>query len=256
MKRDLTIDTLKGFLVLLVIFGHLIGSLKVSGGEAIWNLIYTFHMPLFVLISGYLSKREKLNVATILKPLLAFQLINVLTLSVLGHEFTYTYVLIPYWTLWYLLSLVFWRIILKYTPDSLLNRPNVYLSITIIAALMIGVILPYGRILSIQRTITFLPFFLMGYYFRTNSIKQKLWGNTISKFLLIVVCLVVFLGYYPSNANVLLRGADPYSVQVLPDKMFLIFCTLICVYSIWNLRFEVSYLAKVGKIFINLTKIT
>lgn len=247
MKRDLTIDTLKGFLVLLVIFGHLIGSLKVSGGEAIWNLIYTFHMPLFVLISGYLSKREKLNIATILKPLLVFQLINVLTLYVLGHEFTYTYVLIPYWTLWYLLSLVFWRIILKYTPDSLLNRPNVYLSITIIAALMIGVILPYGRILSIQRTITFFPYFLMGYYFRTNTIKQKLWSNTISKCLLIVICFVVILGCYPSNASILLRGADSYSIQDLPAKMFLFLCTLVCVYSLWNLKCEVLCLAKIGK---------
>lgn len=246
MKRDLTIDTLKGFLVLLVIIGHLIGSLKVLGG-GLWNLIYTFHMPLFVLISGYLSKKEKLNVVTIIKPLLVFQLINVLALSVVGHEFTYTYFLIPYWTLWYLLSLVFWRAILKYTPDSLLNRPNLCLGITIIAALMIGVIFPYGRILSIQRTITFLPFFLMGYYFRTNSIKQKLWSNTISKSLLIVICLVVLLGYYPSNANILLRGADPYTIQDLPAKMFLLLCTMLCVYSLWNLRCEVSCFAKVGK---------
>lgn len=53
MQRDLTIDTLKGFLIILVILGHLIGSLNVYGGDKIWNFIYTFHMPLFVLISGY-----------------------------------------------------------------------------------------------------------------------------------------------------------------------------------------------------------
>lgn len=247
MKRDLTIDTLKGFLVLLVIFGHLIGSLKVIGGEPIWNLIYTFHMPLFVLVSGYFSRRDRLKCSTIIRPLLVFQLINVIALSILGHKFTYTYLLIPHWTLWYLLSLVSWRFILKYIPKGLLNRPYVSLGITIIAALIIGVVFPYGRILSIQRTITFLPYFLMGYYFRTNSIKQKLWSNTISKCLLIVICFVVILGCYPSNASILLRGADPYSIQDLPAKMFLLLCTLVCVYSLWNLKCEVLCLAKIGK---------
>ena len=33
MKRDLQIDTLKGFLILCVILGHLIGSLKSQGGR-------------------------------------------------------------------------------------------------------------------------------------------------------------------------------------------------------------------------------
>ena len=71
MKRDLSIDTLKGFLILLVILGHLIGSLKFSW-PGVWNLIYTFHIPLFVLILGYFSKRDIINVKNIIKPLLVF----------------------------------------------------------------------------------------------------------------------------------------------------------------------------------------
>ena len=61
INRDLTIDSLKGFLILLVIFGHLLGSLKCLENkecQAIWNFIYTFHMPLFVLISGYFSNKQ------------------------------------------------------------------------------------------------------------------------------------------------------------------------------------------------------
>ena len=179
MKRDLSIDSLKGFLIILVILGHLIGSLNAPSVE-IWNLIYTFHMPLFVLISGYFSKHDKVSLSTIIKPLIVFQAINVTFLLVLGHRFSISYLLIPYWTLWYLLSLIFWRIILRYSSNYLLNRPYLYLGITIFLSMIVGVIFTHGRILSIQRTFTFLPFFLMGYYFKKDLIKQTIWNNCVS----------------------------------------------------------------------------
>lgn len=247
MKRDLTIDTLKGFLILCVILGHLIGSLNVSGGEAIWNLIYTYHMPLFILISGYFSKQDRPNVSTLLKPLVVFQTINVIIFSILGHKFSFTYFFVPHWTLWYLLSLVFWRLMLRYTPKVLLNRPYVYLGIAMVASLAIGLVMPYGRILSIQRTISFFPFFLMGYYFQSNLIKQKLWGGRLSIIFLIIISLIVILGYYPIDAKVLLRGADPYGIDELASKLFLFLCSIVCVYSLWNLRFFVPYMEKIGK---------
>lgn len=246
VKRDLTIDTLKGFLIILVILGHLIGSLDRSN-NVIWNFIYTFHMPLFVLVSGYLSNRDNLKLSTIIKPLVVFQLINVTILSIMGADFSVSYFLVPHWTLWYLLSLVFWRLILKYTSRGLLDRPHMYLGIVMLASLLIGLVMPNGRILSIQRTISFFPFFLMGYYFQTNQIKQKLWGNSLSKILLVIVCMIVILGYYPIYANILLRNADSYGIDELPSKLFLFLCSLVCVYSLWNLRFFCTYLAKVGK---------
>lgn len=226
--------------------GHLIGSLNASG-VGIWNMIYTFHMPLFILISGYFSRRDKPNVSTLLKPLVVFQTINVIILSLLGNDFSFTYFLVPHWTLWYLLSLVFWRLMLRYTPEALLDRPYVYLGIAMIASLVIGLVMPYGCILSIQRTISFFPFFLMGFYFQTNQIRQNLWGNTLSNILLSVICLMVILGLYPTDAKMLLRGAYLYGIDELPSKFFLFLCSLICVYSLWNLRVSIPFLAKVGK---------
>ena len=47
------IDALKGFAILLVIVGHLIQTNYQSGiGNTIFNIIYSFHMPLFFFISG------------------------------------------------------------------------------------------------------------------------------------------------------------------------------------------------------------
>lgn len=51
MQRKHSIDTLKVFLLLLVISGHFSGL-----PDQMWRGIYTFHIPAFILISGYLNK--------------------------------------------------------------------------------------------------------------------------------------------------------------------------------------------------------
>lgn len=62
-KRSPLLDILRGFSILLVVFGHCIQ--EGSGAafkqdslyfqDRLYQLIYSFHMPLFMLISGYLS---------------------------------------------------------------------------------------------------------------------------------------------------------------------------------------------------------
>lgn len=46
VKRDRSIDILKGILILLVVLGH--SRVKFS------HVIFWFHMPLFFIVSGYL----------------------------------------------------------------------------------------------------------------------------------------------------------------------------------------------------------
>ena len=50
------IDILKGVAILLVVFGHLLQSNTVeSCNHPIFSFIYSFHMPLFMFISGYIG---------------------------------------------------------------------------------------------------------------------------------------------------------------------------------------------------------
>ena len=61
-KRLVWADATKGVLMLLVILGHCIAN--VIGNEAAntnywWCLIYSFHMPAFIAISGYLNYRSE-----------------------------------------------------------------------------------------------------------------------------------------------------------------------------------------------------
>lgn len=57
-KRNHTVDAFKGFLILLVVLGHvLLGTLQ----ENVFRyVIYSFHMPTFFFISGYLIRVESL----------------------------------------------------------------------------------------------------------------------------------------------------------------------------------------------------
>lgn len=55
MERDLSIDIMKGIGICAVIAGH-------TFLNTIHNLIYSFHMPLFFILSGYFYKRDnKIN---------------------------------------------------------------------------------------------------------------------------------------------------------------------------------------------------
>ena len=61
--RNPLLDVVKGLLIILVLLGHAIqygsGAAFLSGGEfynnLIFRFIYSFHMPLFMGVAGYLS---------------------------------------------------------------------------------------------------------------------------------------------------------------------------------------------------------
>lgn len=70
MKRLVYIDNLKAFAIVLVVLGHAIQFINWGGykTDVIFNLIYSFHMPLFMALSGcFFSSSLKLSFAEILK---------------------------------------------------------------------------------------------------------------------------------------------------------------------------------------------
>lgn len=63
-KRIVWADALKGLLIVLVVLGHSIQASKIQLCESfindyLWNLIYSFHMPAFIAISGFVAYRVK-----------------------------------------------------------------------------------------------------------------------------------------------------------------------------------------------------
>lgn len=65
MQRNETVDLIKGFLIILVMLGHIIqGGMQES---LVRSFIYIFHMPLFFFVSGYLVDYRALSETAVRK---------------------------------------------------------------------------------------------------------------------------------------------------------------------------------------------
>lgn len=169
-KRDVRIDSIKGLLILLVVIGHQIEPF--TGGStiiyAVYMCIYSFHMPLFVMISGYLmnpsmDRRKLLKSELILfEALVVFQILRCL-LQIYHGEFSWSMLTTPRWTLWYMLSLIFWRFFLYCIYNIKIARelPFIVFGLSVMLAVVCGFI-PLGWEFSFQRTFYFFPFFVLG----------------------------------------------------------------------------------------------
>lgn len=193
-----------------------------------------FHMPIFIFFSGYLSKNDKNpKVFKLIISYFGFQTLYLLFQRYILNDssivFQYT---TPYWIMWYLLSLFFWRLITPYVQKSYFS-----LSISILLALLIGFDSSISFYLSLSRTIVFYPFFLAGTiidgcffdYLQQNK------NRIISLFLLVLCFIILYLISIDLN-EAFLYNAYPYSYfqdnnfQWFFYKLFLIFSSFILVF--------------------------
>jgi len=164
--RNSALDNIKGVLIFLVVFGHFI-ELHIASDRflrPIWIFVYAFHMPMFALVSGIFSKtivdeKQSLQlIKNIVAPLIAFELIYECTEYLLVGKFSvYSGLVAPYWMLWYLMSLLSWRLMLP-----LFLRMQFPVVMSLILALGTSYSEHAGYLLSSSRTLLFFPYFLMG----------------------------------------------------------------------------------------------
>ena len=179
-QRIYLFDTAKFILIFLVIYGHMLQPNRaLSYNCEMYSLIYMFHMPLFIMISGFFSKKTHDNKKFIQEWLRLFETFVVLHLFSLIYKYVtmgnldISDVLIPGFASWYILSLLCWRMFLQFIPIKWLDSPISFMVGSLIVSLLAGY-LPVGGALSIQRTFSMFPFFMLGYF-----IKQRNCLNTI-----------------------------------------------------------------------------
>jgi len=255
MARDNRIDSMKGLLIILVILGHFIIALDNFSfiNHGVMGLIYIFHMPLFILISGYMTKhpdrqqpREMWkSLGKIMLTLLIFQSITSLRMIFLDVDVFKTFKTFPFGILWYLMSLIWWRILIYYTPKTLLNKPLLYLIIAITVSLMSGVFHLPGY-LSIQRTLNFYFFFLLGFYYRQGAFSTPLWHNNKLHAGVLVVLLPLLLWLFPRCGNIM-NGADYYGFAGLPEKALVLMCSIPMTVLMYNIIPDVKWLRPIGR---------
>lgn len=177
VNRNITLDNTKFLMVFLVVFGHLIQSLIDDSAiiKTVFMSIYSFHMPVLIVISGMLAKpkftKELFSkaITSLLVPYLAFTLLyELFSIIVHGKLSNYTMRFEPYWILWFIFSLFFWRM-----PLPFVLRFRYPVMVSIIVSLIAGYIDFVGYFLGISRTLYFFPFFIIGYKISVAALEDR-----------------------------------------------------------------------------------
>ena len=221
-SRKLTPDVVRAVAIIMVVWGHLIQVLYSSIVSdiydiAVFRMIYTVHMPLFMLISGYFfynsnnnkALKEKVvnRIKGILMPLLIWNTvhytINIIFDIVLVGEFTFSgkqflkELFEGYWFLWAIFAFSIVMSLARCIP-CLWLRVCCYLGFAVI------------MIPSPCRwpMLTMYPFFLVGYCYhymeneKPNLIKTKFWIVLGSGGLYLLSLIVYFRESAMGNSEV------------------------------------------------------
>lgn len=201
-KHDLYLDTLKGSLIILVIVGHVLQLGEDRFSTSMINWIYTFHMPLFIFVSGYFTNVKGSNIKKSTIKLLETYIILQIFRSAIEGNFNFHSLMNPRMALWYLLSLVYWRFILFFAINILKVNGKLLLLISIITSLL-SVFIPYTTLMSFQRTFAFFPFYICGYICRTINYRKFLSKLNFSFAATILVVTMTF--FYFENKSFLME---------------------------------------------------
>lgn len=204
MSRDPWLDNVKLTLVTLVVIGHSWGLLAASDLDIqLYNFVYYWHIPAFVLVSGHLSRSfvwDRRHASSLFTTLLLPYLIFEPALYYFRHHFGQhedgPLWLQPHWAMWYLLVLFFWRLA---TP--LLTRHWVVVPISIVVSLVGG--MTDELLFCLPRILGLLPFFVIGLHLDRNSLRRV----TDPRLRPIAVVVLVWIFWFADQTNEWARSA-------------------------------------------------
>lgn len=194
------IDNIKAIMIFLVVLGHFIARLESNlYASELVKLIYLIHMPVFVVITGYLfnkSTRKNLinNINTSLIPYLVFQCIYIVfkyfTIDINQSRQFILELLTPGSVHWFLLCLFFWRLV---TPKIHYTRLNLIL--ILLLPMIIGYFDQFGNFLALARLVNFYPYFFIGYHFLDLDISNLLKHKKRVIIICFIFIIILFLVY-------------------------------------------------------------
>lgn len=197
-KRNTYVDFLRGAAMLIVVLGHtMTGSTIGSENSALYNIVWSLQIPLFILISGYVTRysRSQENVSGLIRllgrrtlayllPWLVFTvLLNGIVLGkqsltpddLFRHMDSGYWFLISLWTI----SLIF--IPARYFAQKICRKENSVPYVTLCFYLLgMGLLAGLGFLAGfsfwcIKLTLYYMPFYFLGYLFGCyhDSVKAR-----------------------------------------------------------------------------------
>ncbi|MFI6337737.1 acyltransferase family protein [Streptomyces sp. NPDC050535] len=244
-SRDPWWDNARFTSATLIVVLHTVGSImsRVEVLHAFHIASWAFRVPAFVMLAGVFSSAGPLssrNLRSLLQsialPALMFSLLFSVENYWLGSKFVLHVVQLP-WTLWFLMSLFCWRLLLPLVVQ--LRYP---LIITTGIALAVGYIDEFGLPFSASRTLVYLPLFYLGWRIgqgHLNAWFTSRWSLPVAVSGLLASCAVGWLWHKDIKGNWLsmrhhYTAADPLSLEfawairlaVLATAAALVLCML------------------------------
>ena len=249
-KRIEYLDIARGIAIILMIIGHVIGK----GWKM--NLIFSFHMPLFIIVSGYFFKEKKIKdfLINIFKKLilpyvLSVFIVDILKYAIIGKNnfidvltnylkqilFSYSYIksdikIESLGILWFMPFLAIIRIIF-YVAKKIAKENNILLGIICLFLSYVGYIAGtkgYWMPFSVDAALACMLFYYFGYLAMKKDIVNLIMNNkAILTVLLIIWVLTIMFGSieiavrkYPNGLFTYI-GAICGSIIIMKISMFI-----------------------------------
>ena len=222
-RRSLRLDNLRGVLIMIVVIGHFL--LPLERTRLVTGLIYSiyvFHMPCFMIVSGYLAKSVYRDgrfrwgkVVQLLWLYFIYEIIVNITEGLLaGHIPPVPDFFHESGAPWYLLSLATYYMTVPVLQRFKESRKQRMIALcTVMAAVSFAkYFIHAGDLLALDRTLTLLPFFCAGYfmaYAGPDILYRAPFRWIMAAAALLILAIVLFCTYdHFMKYHLVVYGAD------------------------------------------------
>lgn len=204
-QRIAWIDNIKAFLILLVVLGHCIQDNGLGGDSLPYRFIYSFHIPLFFAVSGYVSQRDFTpwsavgrRVVQLLVPYAAWAVVKSIIVGDLGYILTI--VMLPDRGLWFLWALFVVVLIIK-CCEVTARWLRIGIVVPIVAAvgvLYLLVLVLDVKALGMQFVAWQMPFYCFGWWLNRSKMAERM---PLAAMWVLFGAFAVMLCFYPLECD-------------------------------------------------------
>ncbi len=196
-RRDPSMDTIRFFAVILVVLFHFMAPITTRGGiiDRAYYATWMLRVPLLIFVAGWFSSAElptRRSMTRLLQSIVVVYLLFELIERAQTYLNTGTFPMdwsLPSYGLWFLITVATLRLILPY-----LARVRWFGLVAVVASLLAGFI-GNGEVFAVQRSIAFLPIFLLGWYARQSGLRERLKVPLIRSIALVVLLVSSAAGW-------------------------------------------------------------
>ncbi|UEA45325.1 acyltransferase family protein [Collinsella stercoris] len=213
-------DNIKGLLIILVVAGHMMQPIHNDNPtlSTTFDIIYLFHMPLFVFMSGLFAKSTYRNGSLNYDRIISFAVLGIAyqaaLLAVSSKDITLASMLRFASAPWYLIAMAWWGLL---TPLLSWMGARRGMICSLVASFLWGLVDMEGGFLALSRMFAFLPCFALGYYLtpaRVERAANSSWPWLAVFFAAIIVAARVASPHAYEWFFPLVYGDNPYGPHV------------------------------------------